>query len=569
VNGEQFNLGLVFDTVAGAVPDREALVWRDRRFTFAQLNERALRLASYLHGLGLGVRRERAGLANHESGQDHLALYLYNGNEYLDGMLGAYRARVAPFNVNYRYVEEELRYLLADAGARGVVYHARFAPVLAPLLAELPDLDVLLQVDDGSGQDLLRGAVDYETALAEGSPAGPPVIPSPDDLYILYTGGTTGMPKGVLWRQHDIFMGAMGGRAIGTWEEVRSGSELVERARTSGGLRTMPLPPLMHGAAQWATFIMLSGGHTIVLADTPEHLDADEVLRTVEREGVNTLTVVGDAMARPLADALERSDRRLDGLLGIGNGGAPLSTTVKERLVARLPNLVVSDSAGASETGAQMTNVSMAGNVSTGRFSCSPDSVVVNEPLDALLEPGHEGDGWLGQGGFVPLGYLGDPAKTARTFPEVHGRRYAIPGDRARLLGDGRIELLGRDAVTINSGGEKIFAEEVELAILHHPDVADVVVAGRPSERWGQEVVALVAVAQGASVSEDELLAEAGRHIARYKLPKAVVFLPEIVRSPAGKADYRWARQRAREGPGPPSATVSTAVTGATPSAER
>jgi 3-oxocholest-4-en-26-oate---CoA ligase len=317
----------------------------------------------------------------------------------------------------------------------------------------------------------------------------------------------------------------------------------------------MPLPPLMHGAAQWATFIMLSGGHTIVLADTPEHLDADEILRTVERQGVNTLTVVGDAMARPLADAMERGDYRLEGLLGIGNGGAPLSTTVKSRLVARLPHLVVSDSAGASETGAQMTSVSVAGDVSTGRFSRSPDSVVVSEHLDALLAPGHEGNGWLGQGGFVPLGYLGDPEKTARTFPEVQGRRYAIPGDRARLLADGRIELLGRDAVTINSGGEKVFAEEVEQAILHHPDVADVVVAGRPSERWGQEVVALVALVDGASVSADDVVREAGRHVARYKLPKAVVFLPEIVRSPAGKADYRWARERALESLAPDTAS--------------
>ncbi len=541
---EQFNLARVFATVAAAVPERDAIVWRDRRLSFGAVEERARRLASVLHGHGLGVHRERSTLANHESGQDHLALLLYNGNEYIEGMLGAYGARVAPFNVNYRYVEEELRYLLADAGARGVVYHASFAPILAAVLGELPPMELLLQVDDAPGQELLPGALDYEAALAAASPDGAPVELSPDDLYILYTGGTTGMPKGVLWRQHDIFMGAMGGRSIGSWEAVHSSQEIAERA-AAGGLRTMPIPPLMHGAAQWASFIMLSGGHTLVLADNPRRLDAVEILHTVERAGVNTLTVVGDAMARPLVDEMERGGYRLDGLLGIGNGGAPLSTTVKQRLVAVLPNLVVSDSAGASETGAQMTHVSVAGAVATGRFSRSPEAVVVSENLDRLLEPGHEGNGWLGQGGFVPLGYLGDAEKTARTFPTVDGQRYAIPGDRARLLADGQIELLGRDAVTINTGGEKVFAEEVEQALLHHPDVVDVVVAGRPSDRWGQEVVAIVALRPGSALRAEELVADAGQHLARYKLPKAVVFLPEIVRSPAGKADYRWARDQA------------------------
>jgi fatty-acyl-CoA synthase len=543
VSTEQFNLAEVFATVAGAVPEREAIVWRDRRLTFAQVDDRARRLASVLGAHGLGVHRERAELANHESGQDHLALYLYNGNEYLEGMLGAYRARVAPFNVNYRYVEEELRYLLADAATRGVVYHASFAPTLAGVLDDLPGLDLLLQVDDGSGHELLPGAVDYESALAGAGSDRAGVDPSPDDLYILYTGGTTGMPKGVLWRQHDIFMGAMGGRTLGTWEPVRSSAEIAERA-TAGGLRAMTLPPLMHGAAQWASFIMWTGGHTLVLADNPRRLDAAEVLDLVERERVNTITVVGDAMARPLVEEMERGGHRLDSLVGIGNGGAPLSTTIKERLLAAAPHLLVSDSAGASETGAQMTHVSVAGAVSTGRFSRSPDSVVVSEDLDRLLEPGHDGIGWLGQGGWVPLGYLGDAAKTARTFPTIDGRRYAIPGDRARLLADGQIELLGREAATINTGGEKVFAEEVELALVHHPDVADVVVAGRPSERWGQEVVAVVALRPGATADPGALVAEAGRHVSRYKLPKAIVFVDEVVRSPAGKADYRWARQR-------------------------
>jgi len=539
----EFNLGLVHETVSGAVPDRECIVWRDRRLTYADVTGRSRRLASYLHRAGLGCRVERAALAGHESGQDHLALYLCNGNEYLEGMLGAFKSRVAPFNVNYRYVTDELRYLFHDARATAVVYHAAFAPTLAAVLPELPALRVLLQVADESDNDLLPGAVDYEEALASTPPGLPPVEPSPDDLYILYTGGTTGMPKGVLWRQHDIFMAAMGGRALGSWEEVASYGQLAERA-AGGPLRMMVLPPLMHGAAQWAAFIAMSGGGTLVFPDTTSRLDPADVWHTLEREKANSLTVVGDAMARPLIEELERGDYDTGSLIAFGNGGAPLNPALKQRLIDRAPHLLVSDSVGSSETGAQMTHLSTKDGVSTGRFLAGPGTVVVSEDLSRLLSPGHEGLGWLAQAGRVPLGYLNDAVKTARTFPVIEGVRYAVPGDRARWLGSGEIELLGRDSVTINSGGEKIFAEEVEQAIAGHPAVRDVVVVGRPSERWGQEVVALVQLTEGATVTPEELEAHAARSVARYKLPKDWQFLPSIQRSPAGKADYRWAKQQ-------------------------
>ena len=542
----EFNLALTFETVAAAVGERECLVWRDRRLTYAQLAERARRLASYLHQRGLGVRTERAGLAGHQSGQDHLALALYNGNEYLESMIGAYRARVAPFNVNYRYTGEELRYLLGDAGARGIVYHASLAPVIAEVLADLPGVEVLLQVADDSGNELLEGAVDYEEALAAGSPEGPPTEPSPDDLYVLYTGGTTGMPKGVLWRQHDIFMAAMGGRRIGTWEEVGSYEALGTQAAGGLGLKLMLLPPLMHGAAQWAAFLLMADGAVIVLPDDPRRLDPADVWRTLEREGANSLTVVGDAMVRPLMAELDRGSYDTSTLFVIGNGGAPLTPAVRQLVLAHLPNVIISDSAGSSETGAQMTAVASTSE-GAGRFVPGPGALVVSEDLDAVLEPGHEGIGWLAQAGQVPLGYLGDPDKTARTFPVIDGVRYSIPGDRARHLADGQIELLGRDSVTINSGGEKIFAEEVERAIAGHPAVADVVVSGRPSERWGQEVVAVVQLAEGASATPAEIVGAASGSIARYKLPKAVLFVPRIERSPSGKADYRWAGEQARK----------------------
>jgi fatty-acyl-CoA synthase len=547
VSDEQFNLGLVFETVAATIPDREAIVWGERRFSYAELRDRSRRLASYLFERGLGARSERDGLAGHESAQDHLGLYLHNSNEYVEGMIGSYLARVAPFNVNYRYVEEELQYLLTDSGARAIVYHATFAPVLARVLPSLPQLEVLLQVADESGHDLLPGAVDYEAALASSSPELPPLELTPDDLYILYTGGTTGMPKGVLWRQHDIFRAAMGGRTYGTWELVETYDHLAKRILPTGDIRVMSIPPLMHGAAQWACFYYMTMGATMVFPTNTRSVDPVDVWDTVARERVIGISVVGDAMARPVVEELERGGYDASSLMAFGSGGATLSVGLKERLLAVLPNVMISDVAGASETGVQMGVTSTPGSVTTGTFVPGPGTVVVDSEMTRVLEPGDDEAGWLAQTGSVPLGYLGDAEKTARTFPVINGQHYSVPGDRARIRADGEIELLGRDSVTINSGGEKIFAEEVEQAIIGHPAVADVVVAPRPSERWGQEVVALVQVADGHTVTAEELLAEAGKHIARFKLPKAFAFLPHIVRSPAGKADYRWARERALE----------------------
>jgi 3-oxocholest-4-en-26-oate---CoA ligase len=545
-NGAQFNVVEAFDTVAAVHPDRDCLVWDELRITFAQMVDRSRRLAAYLRSRGLGAVTDRSGLAGHESGQDHLGSYLYNGNEYLESMLGAWRARVAPFNVNYRYVEDELFYLLDNARCRALVYHAEFAPRLAAVRDRLPQLEVLLQVADGSANDLLPGAVDYEEALAGADPAAlVGVAPSADDLYILYTGGTTGMPKGVLWRQHDILMSAMGGRNILTQETIGSLDDLAAGARAfESPMKFLVLPPLMHGAAQWGSFIALNGGHTVVLPPDTRRLDPVQTWRTVERERCTTLTVVGDAIARPLVEELEAGDYDTSSLLSVGNGGAPLTPTIKERLLAQLPQIMLSDSVGSSETGAQMSHYSSRDDVSTGRFTPMAGTVVVSEDLDKVVAPGHDGIGWLAQEGWVPLGYFRDAEKTARTFPVIDGVRYSVPGDRARHLADGEIELLGRDSVTINSGGEKIFAEEVERAIAGHPAVHDVVVVGRPSERWGQEVVALVELAEGRTATADDIVAEAGRHVARYKLPKEVRFLPAIQRSPAGKADYRWAREQ-------------------------
>jgi len=548
----EFTVPAVAKAVAAAIPDRDLLIQGDRRCSYAQVIERSTRLAAYLHSRGLGCHTERSALAGHEVGQDLLGIYAYNGNEYVESLLGAFGARVAPFNVNFRYVKSELQYLLADSGATALIYHAAFAPRVAEILPDLPQLRVLIQIADDSGNELLDCAVDYETALASVSADPPPVSHSPDDLYVLYTGGTTGMPKGVLWRQHDIFMTSFGGRNLMTGEPAQSVDEIVARTTAGPGTKLMILPPLMHGAAQWSVMTAITTGQSVVFGSVVDHLDAEDVVRTIERERVAVVTVVGDAMARPLVAAIEKGVKEggvdVSSLGVVANGGALLTPFVKQRLIEALPTAVVVDGVGSSETGAQMHHMSTPGAVSTGTFNAGPDTFVAAEDLTAILQPGHDGIGWLAQRGYVPLGYKGDAPKTAATFPVIDGVRYAVPGDRARHHANGNIELLGRDSVTINSGGEKIFAEEVETAIASHPAVADVVVAGRPSERWGQEVVAIVAPAEAGRTDADELIAHAAQSLARYKLPKAIVFRPVIERSPSGKADYRWARAQAVDG---------------------
>jgi fatty-acyl-CoA synthase len=455
------------------------------------------------------------------------------------------KARAAPFNVNYRYVEEELVYLLDDADARALVYHASFAPTLARIRPALPKLALWLQVDDGSGEALLPGAVDYEEALAAAVPE-PPRGLSPDDLYILYTGGTTGMPKGVLWRQDEIVRAALlPPRVAPTLEAI------VERARRADPVRALPAPPFMHGAAHWAAFTVWHAGGTVVVQSEPRHFDPHDVWSTVERERVNTLTIVGDAFARPLLDALRERRYDLSSLRIVSSGGAILTAANKRALLEALPGARILDVLGSSESGHQATQVARAGGAATtGDFDLAEGNVVLTEDLSGVVPTGSGEAGWLARTGPAPLGYYEDPEKTARTFPVVGGVRYAVPGDRAVAEPGGRLRLLGRDSVTINSGGEKIFAEEVEHALKHHPSVYDAVVVGTPHERFGQQVTAVVRLRPGEHPSEDELRAAAAEHVARYKLPRAFVFVESIVRAPSGKADYRWAKEAALAGLG-------------------
>jgi len=530
--------GLV-EAVSARVPERPAIIHGHRQLTYTELVDRTRRLARYLADRGLGCHRERDGLAGHEMGQDRLAQCLYNGPEYLEGLLGSYRARVSPFNVNYRYVVDEMRYLLRDAQPRAIQYHAGFGPLLAEVLdgLDIESPEVLLQVDDGSGQPLLPGAVDYEQALAS-VPARIDTEPSPDDIYLLYTGGTTGMPKGVLWRQADALVALLGVRNRRTGQQWESLEEKLA-ATPKRPRRVMPLAPYMHGAAQWGALQALVDGNTVVIPDQVHRFDPSDVLATIAAKEVAVVTLVGDAFGRPLADALEADPRDLPSLKVLLSGGAALNAVHKERLIAGVPGLTITETIGSSETGVQGRMLGLA----AGRpmFAREASALVISEDMTKVLEPGHEGTGWLATRGRVPLGYLGDEEKTARTFPVVEGERVSVPGDRARLLVGDIVEMLGRDSVTINTGGEKVFAEEVEEAVKAHADVADAMVCGRPSERWGAEVVALVQRRPGVELSSEDLVAFCAGRMARFKLPKTVIFVESVQRSASGKADYRWA----------------------------
>ncbi len=528
----QYNLADLWERVVDTVPERESLVCGDRRLTYAQADERANRLAHHLAGQGIGPG-------------DHVALYLYNGTEYLEGMLAAFKLRAVPVNVNYRYVEEELRYLLDDSDAKAIVFHREFAPKLDAVRGDLPQLGAFVAVEDGSGAGIETvGAFEYEKALASASPERGFGERSSDDLYILYTGGTTGMPKGVMWRAEDIFFGAFGGGGIGN--EITSPEEIADRAR-EGRTRCLPACPFMHGTAHWMAFSALYSGGCVVIS--PErHLDPKRLWELIAREQVNFLVIVGDAFARPLVEALDELDTSVDVSCCsvILSGGAILSPSIKIRLAEKLPASLVVDGYGSSESGGQGQSITSAGTTvnEVPRFAVNDQTTV----LDDELQPAAAGVvGKLARRGRIPLGYYKDEKKTAATFPVVDGVRWSVPGDHARIEEDGTITLLGRGSVSINTGGEKVYPEEVEAALKGHRAVFDAVVVGVPDSRWGERVVAVVQARVGATAQLDELDAHVRAHVAGYKAPRDVVLVDEIVRSPSGKPDYRWAKATATE----------------------
>jgi acyl-CoA synthetase (AMP-forming)/AMP-acid ligase II len=527
------DLATLHEAIAAAIPDRECLVWRDRRTTWRELADRTRRLANVLHGHGLGLR----GAASDpwESPHDHLALYLHNGPEYLEGLVAAHQARVAPFNVNYRYVDDELAHLFGDARPAAVIYHARFADAIGRVVERLDARPLLLQVADESGAALLPDALDYEDALAKASSDPLPVRPSAHDLHILYTGGTTGMPKGVLWRIGDLMLGPLGLRRR-DGAPVTDLDDAVARAVRSD-VRVLVGPPLMHGAGTWSALGAWCGGGCVVFPDRVDGLDAAGLMAAAERERVTRMPLVGDAFARPIVEALEARPHELGALRTFVNSAAAISPGVKARMLELLPHARIVDVLGSSESGFQVTR---SGSSAT-TFAAAPGTAVLSADRSRRLAPGDGELGWLAKGGdAIPLGYLGDPVKTAATFLTLDGERLVVAGDRARLRADGTVEVHGREATTINTGGEKVFAEEVESVLRGLPGVADALVVGRPSERWGTEIVAVLSPAGGPS--DAELRAGCAAHLARYKIPKAFVRTERSLRLPNGKADYAAAR---------------------------
>jgi acyl-CoA synthetase (AMP-forming)/AMP-acid ligase II len=542
-NVTRSNLGVVALNIADlaehaidAVPDRVALICGDDQVTYAQLEEKANRLAHYL--IDQGIQKD-----------DKVGLYCRNRIEIVIGMLGIIKAGAILVNVNFRYVESELRYLFDNSDMVALVHERQYADRVANVLPDTPNLRTILVVEDGSERDYQRyGGVEFYSALEQGSPVRDFGERSADDIYLLYTGGTTGFPKGVMWRHEDIYRVLFGGTDFATGEYVKDEYDLAKQAAAGPPMIRYPIPPMIHGATQSATWMALFAGHTTVLS--PE-FDAAQVWRTVHKHKVNMLFFTGDAMARPLLDALSAdNDYDLSSLFLLASTAALFSPSIKERFLELLPNRIITDSIGSSETGFGGTSLVAKGEVHTGgpRVTIDKWTVVLDEHGNEV-QPGSGVCGVIAKRGHVPVGYYKDPEKSAATFKVINGVRYAIPGDYARVEADGTVTMLGRGSVSINSGGEKIYPEEVEGALKGHPDVFDALVVGVPDERFGQCVAAVVAPRPGTRPSLAELDRFVRGAIAGYKVPRALWYVDEVKRSPAGKPDYRWANEQTQARP--------------------
>ena len=520
----QFHLADLFETVAATVPDRVAIISDSRSETYAELNARAERLAAGLaaHGVKRG---------------DTVGLYLMNSAEHLEAFVAAIKLGAVPFNVNYRYRADELRYLFANAGAVAVFHGAEFSPIVRELRVDLPLLKLTIAVSDGS-DTATDGSLSFEDLAA--TPAGGSWERSEDDIILTYTGGTTGMPKGVMW-PHRAFLFACAGGAgyfnpLGPLDRPEG---IADRAAQGYPLKMFPLAPLMHAAAIWSTWSGLLNGLTIVL-DEARTYDPVAVLDKIARLGVNIVQIVGDAMAIPIRDALDAHPGRwnLSTLVNFGSGGAVFSAHVKDGIRAHLPATCnVSDGMGSSETG--ISGQGAASSEGVMRLEASENQQVIVD--DRLALPGETG--LIARSGHTPVGYFGDAQKTAETFRTIAGKLWAVSGDSGRLDSDGMITMFGRGSTCINTGGEKVFPEEVEEVLRAHPAVFDAVVAGQPDERWGERVIGVVSPRNATErPGLDEIKAFLSERLAGYKVPKALVWVDAVQRSPAGKQDYRWAK---------------------------
>ncbi len=521
---KQFHLADLFETVAATVPDRVAIKTVSTTLTYAELNDRADRLAA-----GLAAQGVTRG--------DTVGLYLMNSPAYLEGFIAAVKLGAVPYNVNYRYRGDELRYLFANAESAAILHGAEFSDVVREVRGDVPTLKVTVAVDDGSGADI-SGSLAYDDLLKT-APAGP-YDRHEDDILLTYTGGTTGMPKGVMW-PHRAFLFACAGGAgyFNPAGSVVVPEDIADRAANGYPLKMMPLAPLMHAAAVWATWSALLNGLTIIL-DESKSFQPEHVFDLAEREGANLLQFVGDAMAIPLRDTLKAHPGRwnLQAVVNLGSGGAVFSQHVKDDLKALVPSASITDGMGTSETGISgMAEPSAEGVM---RLPATDAQKVIVD--DRFAEVGETG--FIARTGNTPVGYFGDPVKTAETFKMIDSKLWAVSGDAGRLDADEKITMFGRGSTCINTGGEKVFPEEVEEALRAHPAILDAVVAGQKDDRWGERVIGIVSRRNGQDQPDDAALkAFLTDRLAGYKVPKAVIWVDAVKRSPAGKQDYRWAKE--------------------------
>ncbi|KUI05887.1 acyl-CoA synthetase [Mycobacterium sp. IS-3022] len=532
------NIADLAEHAIDAVPDRVALICGDDQLTYAELEDKANRLAHYL--IDRGVKKD-----------DKVGLYCRNRIEIVIAMVGIVKAGAILVNVNFRYVEGELKYLFENSDMVALVHERRYADRVANVLPETPNVKTILSVEDGSDDDFERyGGVEFYSALEQASPERDFGPRSADDIYLLYTGGTTGFPKGVMWRHEDIYRVLFGGTDFATGEFVKDEYDLAKAAAENPPMVRYPIPPMIHGATQSATWMSLFSGQTTVLA--PE-FDPDEVWQTIEQHKVNLLFFTGDAMARPLLDALTKlhdsgQEPDLSSLFLLASTAALFSSSIKDKFLELLPNRVITDSIGSSETGFGGTSIVAKGQSHTGgpRVTIDHRTVVLDEDGNEV-KPGSGVRGMIAKKGNIPVGYYKDEKKTAETFKTFNGIRYAIPGDYAEVEADGTVTMLGRGSQSINSGGEKIYPEEVEAALKGHPDVFDALVVGVPDERYGQCVAAVVHRRPGTAPTLADLDTFVRQEIAGYKVPRKVWWVDEIHRTPAGKPDYRWAKDITEE----------------------
>lgn len=531
-----FNLADLFEAAVDAYGDREYLVADGQRRTYAQMEDRANRLAHHLQAQGIGPG-------------DHVGIYSLNSVEWVETAWAVFKLRAVWININYRYVKDELRYLFANADLVALVHQAAFGPRVTELLPELPNLRHVITVADGSDEAVPDRAVDYEEALASGSPVRDFEPRSNDDRYVLYTGGTTGMPKGVVWRHEDVFYALGGGVDPLTNTRIQRPEEMVAKG-AGGQLVFLPIAPLMHGATQWAVMGQSFTGNRIVVMGK---FDPHEVWRLVEAERVNSVMITGDAMGKPLIEALDDPDVSYDlsSLFAVVSSAALFSAPVKDEFFRHLPDILITDAVGSSESGNNGLAMMSKGHTAmkSGPTVTALGNTVIFDDDHRRVEPGSGVIGRIARFGDIPVGYYNDPAKTAEVFVTIDGIRYVMPGDFATLEADGTITLLGRGSVCINSGGEKIFPEEVESAVRSHPEVFDAIVVGAPDDRWGQRVAAIIQPRADHHPTLADIQHHCREAIAGYKVPRQLHVVHEIQRSPSGKPDYRWAAGIVAEAP--------------------